>query len=227
MDDVADEGNTGSGGSPATADPSTVFAALAEIIYQGSDANEMYAAICVAATLVVRAATTPACWCATTIVTSPSAPATGIAQRIDDLERRGRRRPVHRCDRGGNPADRHGPHHADPCGPSWRPSWSPRHRCAGPWVFGSWSTSAKAVRSTCSATRPTSSTPRPRGRRGGAGIVRQRGHQRGRQGRRRRQPATGAAQQPRDRQGGRHVDDAARAGRRRGVRRCCGATPRP
>ena len=36
-----------------TADPATVFAALAEIIYQGSDATQMYAAICVAATLVV------------------------------------------------------------------------------------------------------------------------------------------------------------------------------
>ena len=36
------------------ADPGTVFAALAEIIYQGSDAKEMYAAICIAATLTVR-----------------------------------------------------------------------------------------------------------------------------------------------------------------------------
>jgi transcriptional regulator with GAF, ATPase, and Fis domain len=36
------------------ADPATVFAALAEIIYQGSDVQEMYAAICVAATLTVR-----------------------------------------------------------------------------------------------------------------------------------------------------------------------------
>ncbi len=36
------------------ADPATVFAALAEIIYQGSDAKEMYAAICVAATLAIR-----------------------------------------------------------------------------------------------------------------------------------------------------------------------------
>ncbi|BAX91821.1 GAF and ANTAR domain-containing protein [Mycobacterium shigaense] len=36
------------------ADPGTVFAALAEIIYQGSAANEMYAAICIAATLVVK-----------------------------------------------------------------------------------------------------------------------------------------------------------------------------
>ncbi|WP_445161216.1 GAF and ANTAR domain-containing protein [Mycobacterium sp. Dal123C01] len=36
------------------ADPATVFAALAEIIYQGSDVKEMYAAICIAATLTVR-----------------------------------------------------------------------------------------------------------------------------------------------------------------------------
>ena len=36
------------------ADPATVFAALAEIIYQGSDVKEMYAAICVAATLAIR-----------------------------------------------------------------------------------------------------------------------------------------------------------------------------
>ena len=36
------------------ADPATVFAALAEIIYQGSDASQMYAAICVAATLAIR-----------------------------------------------------------------------------------------------------------------------------------------------------------------------------
>lgn len=36
------------------ADPATVFSALAEIIYQGSDVKEMYAAICIAATLTVR-----------------------------------------------------------------------------------------------------------------------------------------------------------------------------
>jgi len=48
---VADESNPGPG--QATADPMTVFAALAEIIYQGSDAAEMYAAICIAATLIV------------------------------------------------------------------------------------------------------------------------------------------------------------------------------
>jgi hypothetical protein len=53
---LADELTAGPGMSPpgpATADPATVFAALAEIIYQGSDPNEVYAAICVAATLTV------------------------------------------------------------------------------------------------------------------------------------------------------------------------------
>jgi len=54
---VADESNAGAGGGipdGEKADPATVFAALAEIIYQGSDAREMYAAICVAATLAIR-----------------------------------------------------------------------------------------------------------------------------------------------------------------------------
>jgi len=55
--DVADELETGTAGplpGGEKADPGTVFAALAEIIYQGSDPGEMYAAICVAATLTVR-----------------------------------------------------------------------------------------------------------------------------------------------------------------------------
>src|ERR1700742_2496027 len=54
---MADESRAGPDGPPPggdKADPATVFAALAEIIYQGSDANEMYAAICIAATLTVR-----------------------------------------------------------------------------------------------------------------------------------------------------------------------------
>jgi transcriptional regulator with GAF, ATPase, and Fis domain len=86
MDDVADEGNTGSGGS-LTADPSTVFAALAEIIYQGSQASEVYAAICIAATLVVTG-----CDHASLLVRRDGRYVTvgasdRIAQRIDDLER--------------------------------------------------------------------------------------------------------------------------------------------
>ncbi|OBH28737.1 antitermination regulator [Mycobacterium sp. E2462] len=70
------------------ADPGTVFAALAEIIYQGSDANEMYAAICVAATLVVRG-----CDHASLLVRDGDRYVTvgasdRIAQHIDELERR-------------------------------------------------------------------------------------------------------------------------------------------
>src|ERR1700738_480584 len=87
MDDVADEENNGAGGSPATADPGTVFAALAEIIYQGSEANEVYAAICVAATLVVTG-----CDHASLLVRRDGRYVTvgasdRIAQRIDDMER--------------------------------------------------------------------------------------------------------------------------------------------
>ncbi|WP_424391530.1 GAF and ANTAR domain-containing protein [Mycobacterium sp.] len=87
MDDVADEANTGSGGSPAAADPSTVFGALAEIIYQGSESSEVYAAICVAATLVVTG-----CDHASLLVRRDGRYITvgasdRIAQRIDDMER--------------------------------------------------------------------------------------------------------------------------------------------
>lgn len=41
------------GESPTPVDPATVFTALADIVYQGSDLAEVYAAICVAATLMV------------------------------------------------------------------------------------------------------------------------------------------------------------------------------
>jgi transcriptional regulator with GAF, ATPase, and Fis domain len=87
MGDVADEANTGSGGSPAAADPGTVFAALAEIIYQGSESSEVYAAICVAATLVVNG-----CDHASLLVRRDGRYITvgasdRIAQRIDDMER--------------------------------------------------------------------------------------------------------------------------------------------
>ncbi|MDT5319355.1 MAG: hypothetical protein QOD88_1877 [Mycobacterium sp.] len=87
MGDVADEANTGSGGSPAAADPSTVFGALAEIVYQGSESSEVYAAICVAATLVVNG-----CDHASLLVRHGGRYITvgasdRIAQRIDDMER--------------------------------------------------------------------------------------------------------------------------------------------
>ena len=88
---MADESNAGVDGSPPggeKADPATVFAALAEIIYQGSDANEMYAAICIAATLIVRG-----CDHASLLVLHNDRYVTvgasdQLAQRIDDLERR-------------------------------------------------------------------------------------------------------------------------------------------
>ncbi|OBH49647.1 GAF and ANTAR domain-containing protein [Mycobacterium mantenii] len=70
------------------ADPGTVFAALAEIIYQGSDVNQMYAAICIAATLVVRG-----CDHASLLVRDGDRYVTvgasdRLAQAIDELERR-------------------------------------------------------------------------------------------------------------------------------------------
>jgi transcriptional regulator with GAF, ATPase, and Fis domain len=70
------------------ADPGTVFAALAEIIYQGSDAGEMYAAICIAATLVVRG-----CDHASLLMRQNGQYVTvgatsKLAQQVDDLERR-------------------------------------------------------------------------------------------------------------------------------------------
>ncbi len=88
---MADGSNVGANGSTPggdKADPATVFAALAEIIYQGSDAREMYAAICVAATLAIRG-----CDHASLLVRENDRYVTvgasdRLAQQIDDLERR-------------------------------------------------------------------------------------------------------------------------------------------
>jgi hypothetical protein len=88
---MADESNAGANGSMPggdKADPATVFAALAEIIYQGSDANEMYAAICVAATLAIRG-----CDHASLLVRDNDRYITvgasdRLAEKIDELERR-------------------------------------------------------------------------------------------------------------------------------------------
>jgi transcriptional regulator with GAF, ATPase, and Fis domain len=89
-DDVVDEADGGSDGpspAPVMPDLSTVFTALAEIIYQGSDLAEVYAAICVAATLIV-----PGCDHASLLVRSDGRYVTvgasdQVAHRIDDLER--------------------------------------------------------------------------------------------------------------------------------------------
>lgn len=88
---MADDLRAGTDGPPPggeKADPATVFAALAEIIYQGSDANEMYAAICIAATLTVRG-----CDHASLLVRDGDSYITvgasdTLAQQIDELERR-------------------------------------------------------------------------------------------------------------------------------------------
>jgi transcriptional regulator with GAF, ATPase, and Fis domain len=87
MGAVANEENSGPGVAPLTADPATVFAALAEIIYQGTEPSEVYAAICVAATLIVRG-----CDHASLLVRRDGRYVTvgasdRVAQRVDDLER--------------------------------------------------------------------------------------------------------------------------------------------
>jgi hypothetical protein len=87
---VTDEIGTDAEGSlpgGEKADPATVFAALAEIIYQGSDTKEMYAAICVAATLIV-----PGCDHASLLVRQNDRYVTvgasdQLAYHIDQLER--------------------------------------------------------------------------------------------------------------------------------------------
>lgn len=72
---------------PTRADPATVFSALAEILYGGADASEVYAAVCVAATLLV-----PGCDHASLMLRRRKqydtvAATSDIAARIDELER--------------------------------------------------------------------------------------------------------------------------------------------
>jgi hypothetical protein len=138
MGDVADELKIGSGGSPAAADPATVFAALANIIYQGSESSEIYAAICVAATLVVNG-----CDHASLLVRSNNRYITvgasdRIAQRIDDLERMAGDGPCVDAIEEETPQVRTN-------GPVWPPAWSPRPPSAGRWAFASWWIGANPV----------------------------------------------------------------------------------
>jgi transcriptional regulator with GAF, ATPase, and Fis domain len=84
---VTDTAKNSSSGEPTAADPATVFSALAEIIYQGSEPSQIYAAICVAATLIVSG-----CDHASLMVRRDGRYVTvgatdSIAQRIDDMER--------------------------------------------------------------------------------------------------------------------------------------------
>jgi transcriptional regulator with GAF, ATPase, and Fis domain len=87
---MADESNAGADGPPGgpTADPATVFAALAEIIYQGSDAKEMYAAICVAATLSIRGCDHASLLALANHRYITVGASDELARQIDELERR-------------------------------------------------------------------------------------------------------------------------------------------
>jgi hypothetical protein len=85
--DVAHDSNKGSEATPTAGDPATVFSALAEIIYQGPESGEVYAALCLAATLVVGG-----CDHASLLVKRDGRYVTvgasdRIAQRVDDMER--------------------------------------------------------------------------------------------------------------------------------------------
>lgn len=69
------------------ADPATVFAALADIVYRGSNADEVYSAICVAATLLV-----PGCDHASLMLVDRGQAVTvaasdQVARTVDDIER--------------------------------------------------------------------------------------------------------------------------------------------
>ncbi|MHC3366431.1 GAF and ANTAR domain-containing protein [Rhodococcus aetherivorans] len=71
----------------SAADPATVFAALAEIVYGGAEPSEAYAAICVAATMLV-----PGCDHASLMLREGRAYVTvgasdAVARHVDDLER--------------------------------------------------------------------------------------------------------------------------------------------
>lgn len=68
-------------------DPATVFAALADIVYSGTSAEEVYSAICVAATLLV-----PGCDHASLMLVRRGQPVTvaasdHVARTVDDIER--------------------------------------------------------------------------------------------------------------------------------------------
>jgi transcriptional regulator with GAF, ATPase, and Fis domain len=69
------------------ADPATVFAALAEIIYQGSDVGEVYAAICIAATMVVSGCDHASLLFLRNGDYVTVAASDRIAQQVDDFER--------------------------------------------------------------------------------------------------------------------------------------------
>ncbi|GAB1814189.1 GAF and ANTAR domain-containing protein [Mycobacterium sp. MUNTM1] len=72
--------------SPQGVEPATVFSAIADIVYQGSTAEEIYAAICVAATLMV-----PGCDHASVMlrgndIATTVAATDAVARTVDKLE---------------------------------------------------------------------------------------------------------------------------------------------
>ncbi|WP_174565336.1 GAF and ANTAR domain-containing protein [Rhodococcoides yunnanense] len=71
----------------SSADPATVFAALADIVYRGTSPSEVYSAICVAATLLI-----PGCDHASLMLVQRGHPVTvaasdQVARTVDDIER--------------------------------------------------------------------------------------------------------------------------------------------
>ena len=188
-------------------DPATVFGALAEIIYQGSDANEMYAAICIAATLIV-----PGCDHASLLVRQNDRYVTvgasdRMAERIDDFERRAGDGPCIDAIEEETPQIE-----TDLTTPNQWPKLAAILLKETP-VRGAMGFRILVDKRKGAALNLFSRTPEPVQHRvsrpgGRAGIVHQRRHQRDCQGRRCHHPSTRAAQQPRDRQGHRHADDA-------------------
>ena len=168
--------------------PRTVFAALAEIIYQGSDVAEMYAAICVAATLTV-----PGCDHASLLVRKNDGYVTvGASDRLAQRSTTWNGAPA--TDRASMPSRRKLPRSkSDLTTPSQWPQirGRPARRDAGARRHGL-SDSRRQTQGRCA--QPVQRNPQRLRRRirrtsGGARFVRQRGHQRHRKGRRRRQPA--------------------------------------
>ena len=224
MDDVADEANNGSAETPAAADPGTVFSALAEIIYQGSESSQMYAAICVAATLVVTG-----CDHASLLVRRDGRYVTvgasdRIAQRIDDMERAAGDGPCVDAIEEETPQIE-----TDLTTPNQWPKLAARLVAETP-VRGAMGFRILVDKRKTGALNLFSDTPNVFDTESaGQAIVLASfasvAINAVASGRGRRHLAARAAEQPRDRQGRRHADDAERRGRAGGVRRAAPVLP--
>lgn len=130
--------------SRSRAEPTAVFTGLADIVYQGSTPAEIYAAICIAATLMV-----PGCDHASVMlrddhIATTAAASDSVARKIDKLEQA----------LGEGPAwmpSRRKPHKSIPIsapavsGPLWPPGSSPKHRCTESWAFACSSAPTKSA----------------------------------------------------------------------------------